>query len=182
MDKSRAQSQEEWRQRPKQSASIAKKLNQIIRVLYWAIDWVRWNLKGLRDLDLLFCSRRILRKPYSVFALCNAKSLPFCIQKKFSASLNQRLAALHYLMMHTHGIDEELVADPKESRQQWWDFSILTCTILFWFCQNKNQNNFFVLTGQNTIAKQKKVLFWFWFCPKTKQNTKSCRSVSISVW
>ena len=47
--------------------------------------------------------------------------------------------------------------------------SILTCTILFCFCQNKNQNkSVFLLTGQSTIAKP-------------KQNTKSCRSDSIHL-
>ena len=33
----------------------------------------------------------------------------------------------------------------------------------------------FVLTGQNIIAKPKKL---FLFCPRSKQNTKSCRSAT----
>ena len=43
----------------------------------------------------------------------------------------------------------------------------LTCTTLFWFCQNKNV---FVLTGQNTIAKQKKSFALV--LPKTKTKHK----------
>ena len=51
--------------------------------------------------------------------------------------------------------------------------STLTCTILFWFWQNKNQ--MFLFWQVEISLQNKKVLFWF--CPKPKQqSTKSCRS------
>ena len=50
---------------------------------------------------------------------------------------------------------------------------VRTCTILFRFWQKENG---FVLTGQNAIAKANET---FPFCPKPKQNSKSCRSGSV---
>ena len=54
--------------------------------------------------------------------------------------------------------------------------SNLTCTILFRLWQNKNQNAF-ILTGQNIIAKQKNVLFWS--CPKQKTQNRAGQLLTV---
>ena len=50
----------------------------------------------------------------------------------------------------------------------------LTCTILFWFCQNKNQKQNF-LFWQVKIPLQKKKNVLFWFCPKPKHKIVQVR-------
>ena len=46
--------------------------------------------------------------------------------------------------------------------------------------KEKPKQKLLVLTGENTIAKAKKILFWFWLCPKPKQNRAG--QISSSMW